>query len=1137
MSKRIAWLGAGVALAFGLAAPASAAADCPCSLFTPSTTPQVANWDDPNAVELGVAFKSDVSGFIDGVRFYKGTANTGTHVGSVWLPNADGTSGTLLGRATFSNETASGWQQVNFSTPVAITAGTLYVASYHTDVGNYAVTPQFFSSSGFDNAPLHAPGGNASDPNGLFAYSAVPTFPTGTYNGNNYFVDVVFTPTPLPASIAVNAPTSTLEVGASEQLQAVATFGDGSTSDITSQVTWTESDPAATVSPAGELSALSAGSTTVTASDYGVSGSLPITITPASTTTSLSSDHQQGSTYGDTVTFTAAVQPIDTALTVAGGAGTVEFTEKVNGSWRDVPGCSAVPLGGLTGNIATCATSGLAAGSDEVMASYGGTANYASSSSPTFTQNVTAKALTVSGITAADKVYDGNTSATLNTGGAGLVGVVSGDAVSLSTSGAGGQFADKNVGTGKTVSVSGLTISGTDAGNYILTQPTTTANITAKPLTITGAAANNKVYDGTTAATVDFGGASLVGAASGDSVSIDHSKYSANFADKNVGAGKPVTVTGVALSGTDAGNYILTQPTTTANIATKPLTVSGITAANKVYDGNTTATLNTGSAALVGVASGDTVSLSTSGAGGRFADKNVGAGKTVSVSGLTISGTDAGNYTLTQPTTTASITARTLTVSATGVNKTYDSTTNASVVLSTSALSGDNVTVGDASASFQDPSVGTNKTVTVTGISISGGTDQGNYILGNTTATTTANIMPANTTTSISLTPSSPQYSDVLTLAATVAGPGTPTGSVQFQINGNNVGSAQTLASGKASLNYKVTQAPGTYTATVMYTSDSANWTGSTSTANSLTVSQEDASATYSGGTLFWGTSTTASTATATLAATITDASDGSPGDIRNARVSFIDYTNPTTPKTLCSNLSVGLVSTSDTTVGTATCNASLAIGTQNGTSYNIGIQVSGYYTNTSGYYTNTPSTTLTTVEVADPLSSGFITGGGFLINSNSSGTYSGDSGQKTNFGFNVKYNSSATNLQGQINTIVRHSEPNAPQHVYQIKGNSMTSLTTKACATSTNPSTTCPSTATFNGKANIQDITNPAAPISIDGNATLQVAMTDGGSPGTNDTIGITVWNKSGGIWFSSYWNGTQTQQQALGGGDVSVH
>src|SRR5205085_8902387 len=116
---------------------------------------------------------------------------------------------------------------------------------------------------------------------------------------------------------------------------------------------------------------------------------------------------------------------------------------------------------------------------------------------------------------------------------------------------------------------------------------------------------------------------------------------------------------------------------------------------------------------------------------------------------------------------------------------------------------------------------------------------------------------------------------------------------------------------------------------------------------------------------------------------------------------------------TLCSGLSVGLVSSSDTTVGTATCNASLAIGSQNGSSYDIGIQV-------SGYYTNTPSTTITTVEVADPLSSGFITGGGFLVNSNSSGIYAGDSGQKTNLGFNVKYNGSGTNLQGQINTIVR---------------------------------------------------------------------------------------------------------------------
>jgi len=76
--------------------------------------------------------------------------------------------------------------------------------------------------------------------------------------------------------------------------------------------------------------------------------------------------------------------------------------------------------------------------------------------------------------------------------------------------------------------------------------------------------------------------------------------------------------------------------------------------------------------------------------------------------------------------------------------------------------------------------------------------------------------------------------------------------------------------------------------------------------------------------------------------------------------------------------------------------------------------------------------------------------------------------------------------------------------------------------------------TATFNGKASIQDITDPYNPISIDGNATLQVTMTDRGDPGTKDSIGITLWNKSGGLWFSSNWNGKQTVEQTLGGGNL---
>jgi hypothetical protein len=141
-------------------------------------------------VELGIKFTADVNGLITGVRFYKGRRNTGTHTGTLW-----NSAGALLARATFTNETKSGWQQVNFATPVAITAGTVYVASYHTTVGNYAFDPRYFARTGVDNPPLHALGSAVSGGNGVFVYGA-SAFPTNSYQSSNYWVDVVFNATP-----------------------------------------------------------------------------------------------------------------------------------------------------------------------------------------------------------------------------------------------------------------------------------------------------------------------------------------------------------------------------------------------------------------------------------------------------------------------------------------------------------------------------------------------------------------------------------------------------------------------------------------------------------------------------------------------------------------------------------------------------------------------------------------------------------------------------------------------------------------------------------------------------------------------------------------------------------------------------
>lgn len=139
-------------------------------------------------VELGVKFRSDVAGSIVGIRFYKGAGNNGTHTGSLWT-----STGTLLATGTFVNETATGWQQLTFASPVAISANTTYVASYHTDTGAFSMNIGFFATQGVDNPPLHALQSGVDGPNGLFILGPGGQFPSGV-SGNNYWVDVVFNP-------------------------------------------------------------------------------------------------------------------------------------------------------------------------------------------------------------------------------------------------------------------------------------------------------------------------------------------------------------------------------------------------------------------------------------------------------------------------------------------------------------------------------------------------------------------------------------------------------------------------------------------------------------------------------------------------------------------------------------------------------------------------------------------------------------------------------------------------------------------------------------------------------------------------------------------------------------------------------
>jgi hypothetical protein len=183
--------------------------------------PAVVDIGSDSPVELGVSFKSDVSGYITGIRFYKSAANTGAHVGNLWS-----NTGTLLATATFTGESAAGWQQVNFSSPVAITANAVYVASYHVNGGHYSANWDYFASSGMDNAPLHAPASGSGTPNGRYVYGSSSAFPTrASFFSRNFWVDVLFTSNAaaVAPSITTQPASQTLTVGQTAFFSVAAT--------------------------------------------------------------------------------------------------------------------------------------------------------------------------------------------------------------------------------------------------------------------------------------------------------------------------------------------------------------------------------------------------------------------------------------------------------------------------------------------------------------------------------------------------------------------------------------------------------------------------------------------------------------------------------------------------------------------------------------------------------------------------------------------------------------------------------------------------------------------------------------------------------------------------------------------------
>lgn len=292
--------------------------NCPCdTIWQPSTTPAVVDVSDNGSIEVGVKFRSDSSGYILGIRFYKGAKNIGTHQGNLWS-----STGTQLATATFTNEGSSGWQQVFFPTPVAIAANTTYIASYFAPAGQYSANSGFFTSAGVDSPPLHALANGVDGLDGLYMYGPSSQFPTNSFNAANYWVDVVYAPT-YTISGTING-----------------TGGAGATVSLSGAATATTT---ANASGVYTFSGLTSGSYTVTPSKTGyvfTPSNLAVTVSGANATANFSS----AQTYtisgtiiglggnGTTVKLTGGA----TATVTANASGVYTFTV-ANGSYTVTP--------------------------------------------------------------------------------------------------------------------------------------------------------------------------------------------------------------------------------------------------------------------------------------------------------------------------------------------------------------------------------------------------------------------------------------------------------------------------------------------------------------------------------------------------------------------------------------------------------------------------------------------------------------------------------------------------------------------------------------------------------------------------------------------------------------------------------
>jgi len=442
------------------------------SIWANSATPTMPSFydpGDPNPYELGTRFRSEVAGYVTGVRFYKGAGNAGPHVGNLWRDSDQA----LLARVPFENETTSGWQYQAFTNPVPIAADTTYVVSYHLTNGRYAVDTAVQPgnlTNGVINPPLHALTNSPTTPNGVYLQSAASAFPTNSANGNNYWVDVVVVQ---PAVTIVSGLAADSKVYDGTALATLRTNGSVVLNgviagDVVELVT---NGYAATFSAADvgaglpvSVSGLSLGGPDASKYVLVQPMDLAANITPATVTPNITvADKTYDGTTAATITDRSLSGIFGSDDVNLGSSGSAVFVDKNVGT-------------GKTVNITNLGLSGSTA------------INYMlAATNVSTTADISARSLVVAA-TGLDRVYDGTINATVTLSD----NRVSGDV--LSTSYATAQFSDRNVGAGKAVSVSGISIAGADAVNYVA-NPTTSTTADITPAQLTGLAdGKSRVY-------------------------------------------------------------------------------------------------------------------------------------------------------------------------------------------------------------------------------------------------------------------------------------------------------------------------------------------------------------------------------------------------------------------------------------------------------------------------------------------------------------------------------------------------------------------------------------------------------------------------------------------------------------------